>query len=382
MKVNYGACDGIMHNNIKLALENRDHPLGANPAYPTLKVDETRGNFEQQCANKRFADLILKYQEAANLTEFNGDDLVMKIVESVINSSYGKIGEISEAEAPHYEQLENLAIDIVCKDFNIQDGDIIFNVKIKPVGEISFPLEMKADEESSSSQPEISEENYFYDVDDEISKRRFINALISGASKKGHYIFHLGKDELNTINPKLTHLYQIMMSANDLVYYIMDDQIASLVMQGGDGTDNYKAGFEKLTFNENGIPVITVEAVNFPVLLHELIKAVVELIATLSLPNDKELLEYVYDQSDYVLAEMWYLRLGPVFWERLLSCFPPEYFQLKSQLLGKVFELETDDFNSLMKSALSTDNQDSAKKFLRESAKIIYENIRDYNQRN
>jgi hypothetical protein len=51
-------------------------------------------------------------------------------------------------------------------------------------------------------------------------------------------------------------------------------------------------------------------------------------------------------------------------------------------LIGKAFELETDDFNSLMRSAMSKDNQEYAKTFFADWGRIIKENIRDYNQRN
>jgi hypothetical protein len=170
------------------------------------------------------------------------------------------------------------------------------------------------------------------------------------------------------------------MSANDMSYFLFGDEMAA--MASSDEGQEFHAGYEKISFAEDGTPIITVEAVNFPTLLHEVIKGVVELIATLALPDDKPMVNYIYDMADYAMAEMWYLRLGPVFWERLIACVPPEYSQLKAQLLGKLFELETDEFNLFMKSAISVDSQDSAKKFFTDWGRIIKENIRDYNQRN
>ena len=54
----------------------------------------------------------------------------------------------------------------------------------------------------------------------EKAKRRFINSLIQGASKKGHYMFNLVSEELNNINPELLNLYGVLMSINDLLYWI------------------------------------------------------------------------------------------------------------------------------------------------------------------
>ena len=58
----------------------------------------------------------------------------------------------------------------------------------------------------SSDEAEDDLENFmaaFEKFDLEKAKRRFINSLIQGASKKGHYMFHLVEEQLNTINPRL-----------------------------------------------------------------------------------------------------------------------------------------------------------------------------------
>ena len=56
----------------------------------------------------------------------------------------------------------------------------------------------------------------FEKFDLEKAKRRFINHLIQGASKKGHYMYHLVRDELETVDPQLLNLYGVLMSINDL----------------------------------------------------------------------------------------------------------------------------------------------------------------------
>jgi hypothetical protein len=377
--MNYGTYDQLINPEIKEALESRGHPLGNNNAYPEVSDRLTNGNFEQQCAKKRIDDVVTKYREATSTTELSTPEFFKYLAENMMTHLFQGVKMSCQLEADHIEELEKLAVNIVRKDFNIREGDVIFNVKITGFGKVKFPPEMKLDKEDMMEPPEINEANFEYDVDDEVQKREFINALISGASKKGHYIFHLGREELDAINKNLVPLYQLSMSANDISYYMIGESHLNFAM-GGEG-DNTHAGYEKLSFTEDGIPIITVEAVNFPSLLHEIIKGVLELIATLALPDDKPMVNYLYDMADYVKAELWYLRLGPIFWERLTACLPAEHAPLKSQLLGKLFELETDEFNALMRSALSEDNQAAAKKFFSDWGRIIRENIREYNQR-
>lgn len=378
MDINYGEYGEFIHSDITNALKTRNHPLGDNNAYPVMETPLHEGNFEQQCAKKRFNDVILKYKEAVGYTGTDKVKFAEYIQANIMMHVFNGVIKSCSIEEPYRKKLEDLAVDIVRKDFNIGENDVIFNVKIVGFGNVKFPDEMKSEKEEMMEPPEITEENFEYDIDDEVQKRQFINALISGASKKGHYIFHLGKEELDAIDPKLIPIYQILMSANDITYYLMGDQYTNSASEGGES----HAGYEKLSFDKDGTPIITVEAVNFPTLLHEIIKGVLELIATLALPEDKSMVDYIYDMADYIQAEMWYLRLGPIFWEKLISCVPPEHSKLKSQLLGKAFELETDEFNSLMKSALSKNNQEHAKTFFADWGRIIKENIRDYNQRN
>jgi hypothetical protein len=360
-----------MESSIKAQLRDRQHYLASNNAYPTLAVHPVNGNFEQQCAKKRFNDLVDKYRHAVGSENVPPRVMMMTMINSLAMQLMVSMMDSCQIELPHRKQLEDLAVNIVSKDFNIKEGDIIFDVHIVGLGNVEFPSNMKKEKEEFEPPPTLN-----YDASDEVQKRRFINSLISGASKKGHYIFHLGKDELDAINKDLIPVYQILMSANDLMYYMLPDSYAGAAMD----SDQSKAGFEKLKFNADGIPVITVEAVNFPTLLHEIIKAVMELIATMALPDDKALLEYVYDEADFVLAEMWYLRLGPVYWERLLNCFPAAYLDVKSQILGKIFELPTNAFNAFIHSAISEYDTATAINQITTWGKQIKENIRSYNQ--
>ena len=378
MNINYGPYEAMMHPSIPIALTTRQHPLGKNNAYPK-QSNPLDGNFEQICAKKRFADVIDKYQTISDSKGMEPEEFVDFLNKNIMEDGMGSAFKIQDIEKDHIKTLEKLGIKTVCDDFNIKDGEIIFNVNIKPMGDIDRPEEMLTDEEIALDPPELNEENFEYDFDDEVQKRQLINALISGASKKGHYIFHLCRESLNAIDERLLKLYQMMMSLNDLSYFFVDDELVQTAMNG-DGEEF--VGYEKLTFTEDGTPILTIEAVNFPTLLHELIKGVLEIIATLALPEDKALTDYVYGKADYATAELWYLRLGPIFWEHLSLCLPPNYSHLKSQILGKLFELPTDDFNDMMRLILSEDARVMTSKIMTTWAEKIEANIHYYNQSN
>ena len=97
----------------------------------------------------------------------------------------------------------------------------------------------------------------------EKAKRRFINSLIQGASKKGHYMFNLVSEELNNINPELLNLYGVLMSINDLLYWIMPDAMTMAAAEGGEGVQ----GSEEIDETTDP-PTIKAKGLFFPVLVH------------------------------------------------------------------------------------------------------------------
>ena len=109
----------------------------------------------------------------------------------------------------------------------------------------------------------------FEKFDLEKAKRRFINTLIQGASKKGHYMYHLVKDELEKLDPKLLNLYGVLMSVNDLLYWIMPDEMVMKAAESGQGME----GKEEVD-DTTDPPTIKAKGLFFPILIHELLKGV------------------------------------------------------------------------------------------------------------
>ena len=184
-------------------------------------------------------------------------------------------------------------------------------------------------------------------------KRRFLNQLIQGASKKGHYMFHLVEEELNEINPELINLYGVMMSINDLVYWIMPDQTTMMMAQSGASI----AGKEEVDL-ETDPPTVIARGITFPVLVHELVKGVMEVLAANGLPSDPNKAKRVIDSEDTLVAEVWDLRLGPVIWEKFRESYPEEILQdekviIQSYLFSELASMDVRDFFKLTKLILS-----------------------------
>jgi hypothetical protein len=196
----------------------------------------------------------------------------------------------------------------------------------------------------------------FEHFDAEVAKRRFLNALIQGASKKGHYMYQYVEQKLNEMDPTIAKKYGVMMSVNDLMYWVIPDETLNMAMQQGP-----LAGKEQVKKDTNP-PTIFVRAVNFPVLIHEIIKAVMEAMATKGLPDDETSAKMVMGAADTLPAETWDLRFGPYLWEKLLQSYPDRIYSddlkhIQNYLFARFAALDTKEFFELAKLIMSGDDR-------------------------
>ena len=127
-----------------------------------------------------------------------------------------------------------------------------------------------------------------------------------------------------------------MMSINDINYWqISDQQIGNMggsvagkvQVMDPDGGDEEEGGDEE---NNNPFKIVA-RGINFPVLLHELLKGEMELIGKYGSPEDDEMFRQVQQSEDTLEKEMWDLRLGPPIWSIMYSQMPEEIVVVENQ---------------------------------------------------
>ena len=262
------------------------------------------------------------------------------------------------------EYLENLAVDLVRKEMGVRPDQLQYDAKLVGMGQIDMGGFSKEGEEPEEEDIEQNFQQQEEDVEDfitaferfdiEKAKRRFINALIQGSSKKGHYMFELVRDELDRIDPRLLNLYGIVMSVNDLMYWVLPDEMMDMMMsQSGVG------GKEEVDI-ETDPPTVRARGLFFPILIHELIKGTMEVLGTQGLPDDPKQAEMVMASTDTLANEVWDLRLGPVIWEKFLTAYPERLFDedkkfIQSYLFARFSALSSEEFFNLAKMILRGD---------------------------
>jgi len=324
-----------MSPDIQKSIEDKDTPFSDNPALDIdIDDDGTVSTFEELIASKRFKDVVEKVKRYTGLTNIpqgmNGLQQLMMMMAQAVQT-------VKSIENENKEYLENLAVDLVKKEMSLPENAFQFDVELTSgMGQVdTSKLPKKSQEPSEEDVLEkfgVSEDDAEDDIDNfmkafekfdlEKAKRRFINSLIQGASKKGHYMFNLVEEELNRIDPRLLNLYGVLMSINDLLYWIMPEQMMNMMGETGQGVE----GTEEVD-DKTDPPTIKVKGLFFPILIHELLKGVYEVLGTQGLPDDPKAAEMVMMSQDTLPYEMWDLRLGPVIWERFLASYPDELFE-------------------------------------------------------
>lgn len=348
-----------MNPQLENMLKSNSTDLADNPAFPKTDANGNPINFLELIAYKRFLEVVERVKRYTNLTNVTGQAGMSRLTPMLMQG----IGFIEQVEQPHKLALENLAVDLVVEEMEIPDGVFQFQCKIVNRGEINqdgFQKETKEPSEEEINQTlsnEAEGENMtpseFFEM--EKHKRRFINMLIQGSSKKGHYMFELVRNKLNEYNPNLAKSYGEVMSINDLIYWLLDDETINQMAS----QPSAMAGKEEIEQSEDGT-IIKTEAICFPVSLHEIIKGVMETFGTQGLPDDPQQANMVIDAVDSLSNETMDLRLGAIIWEKFIYAYPRMVFDegnryLQHYLFSRFCGLETTEFFRVSRMIMAND---------------------------
>jgi hypothetical protein len=358
----YGENPNRINPSIERRLTNRQNPLGDNPAFPE---GTPQSNFEEIMASEQFKNSIEKiktYAGRKNVRVVDGRGVIQPM--ALVQLQMSLVRDMISKERNHKPQLEKLAIRLLKQDFNIPgelqtkvedgrtiyyDGTLQYDVSLTiPVNLSDAQTEM---EMQMQQEPEEVIEN-IEELDLEVAKRRFLNAMMAGAAFKGQYMFHMAEDEINAIDEDLITEYGLLMAITEWAYFMIPPEAAAAAAS----SDEQSAGSERVDFTTEP-PTLICRAKSFPILCHEIVKSYLEFMSAWGLPqSDEENAEakakYILNKADFLEAENWDLMLGPNFWGRFLDAIDENELDIKSQLYIKITKMPPREFNTFMKEIL------------------------------
>ncbi len=303
-----------MDPSIERKILSKSTPYSKHPAMPRMSRD-----FVELISSKRFNDTLNKLKSVLERTvgttrQLTTGNPLMNLMMLIMQT----LRKSSAIESRHKEDLENLAVELVKKEMGIPQGVLQFDAKLVGMGQSESTQNMRrqAEEPSreemmdafKSAQQHENDVEAFLDAmdnfDRERAKRRMINALIGGAAKKGQYMYHMVSQKLNEIDPGLIDLYGVTTAIVDHLYWLYPEETLE-AMSGQGGSE---IGTSEIN-NQTDPPTVKARGVNFPTLVHELVKGVYEVFGTHGLPDDPRQAEMVMAAEDTVPAEAWDLKL-------------------------------------------------------------------------
>jgi hypothetical protein len=365
-------------------LASGDTPLKKVPLPKT--GEEPNKNFQELLASERYKQVVQRVRQYTGVQTTMVGERGMGELTHMMMAAHN---EIVSTEREHRDALEQLAIELVMKEMGIPEGVVQFDAKIVGMGEVDTQ-DFERDEMNQQNLDEVDvEEDLMQDLeslDFERAKRRLINSMIQGSSKRGHYMYHYVSEKIRDItgSESLINQYGVLMSINDTLYWQLSDQTMQMMMGGGAGGGS--VGGKEEVERDTEPPTIRSRAINFPILVHELIKGMMELFSHQGEPEDKEMFQQVMQLEDTLEKEMWDLRLGPAIWDRIRAQYPEDVLtdenksELQNYLLVEIFKLPARKFLILMKEVIS--GSESGKRLIQEIVDgiVLMLNDQDYQE--
>jgi len=255
---------------------------------------------------------------------------------------------VARLERPHREQLEHLAVELVSRVWGIPPE--MLDAKIENPQAIGQGDDDVTGEEENG---EVDFENMPIDRE-QVNKRITMNALTQGAAVHNMAtIHHAAAQEIEDISPQLLQAYGQFATGSTHMYWLMDfaNMAREMLDQSTVGTtrvvygDNEaedrdepegqeepnegplggqeEEGFDLEAPEDISTARVVARAINFPVLVQELVKGTMELLSHHGLEGlSKEQLIGIYQEADRLEDEPWLIQIGPQLWRAFLKIVP------------------------------------------------------------
>lgn len=319
--------DELPDDVVKKIVNNKTS-LGNNPSIPDI-FDEP---FLLKMAEIGFNDTKNKLKEIGEINDIEETKLEPALSKLLL--------KCKEIEKPYRSELEKICMNFVIDLFRVPDETV----------DISVTLCDNVDMNKNSFIVEPNVDNTNFDSVDnaitlkgEVYKRRMLNVLCVGAAMKMSEQYEKFETEVNKINPKLIDLYNKIISLNTYLLYTKNDF-------GIDDNNKMQLGVVEVSLgNDETKSKIESQGVILPILLMETIKGFMELFISHGLPKNVNDAMTVIGRSDFIKAEPWDMKFGPILWELFNTSLNDISTYELPYLIKIVSELEVNKFNFLMK---------------------------------
>jgi len=281
------------------------------------------------------------------------------------------MGEIQQLQRGHHDELTQIALDLIQEFY----GPVIEGVKIdakivNPDDEEKREMVDKMAQDEEEAQEEI-EEMYGEELDvgpdpdpQKVAKRKILNNIIQGEAQNVHGMINAAKDKINAIAPGLTEKYLEFLDLNRS-YDWMDRMNLGQAIAGNPDMANAN----EVEWEDDDTPTIKARGLDLPIVIHEVVKGIYELIAEGDIDPDPVAASKIMAQTDTLEDEQEDIKFGPFiagavreYINEALNTVPEanDVDNIREYVFGHMIKMDADEFLALME-AILTDDQSKKK---------------------
>jgi hypothetical protein len=295
-------------------------------------------DYEDIFSPKTMANLKSKSGESKNQMLGN------KNLRQVMIRSQEVLDEIVDAEEGYRDELEMVAAQMVTDAYPIIDyANIRIDAKIVGMGDINIPP-TPGEVSVEDAPPEAQQ-----------AKRRIINGITQGASIRGAFGFMLFREYLDNINPALIEKYNEILK---MAFGIYDDENAIAMMLAALAQGQKMAGGEsEMEYDEEADQfVIKARAICFPMLVHEIVKGLYEIIGTEGFGADVEKNKAIIGTVDKLSNEPNDLRFGKFLYDAINKIYiesDTDDARVRELFFSSLYKLDDVEFFPFVENAVN-----------------------------
>jgi hypothetical protein len=290
-----------------------------------------------------------------------------KDLQQVVQRSSELVPEIIEAEDGYRDHLELLAADVVTKAYPIIDyANIRIDAKIVTMQDLKIPEE--PDEVDVDDTPPEAEQ----------AKRRIINGITQGASIRGSFAFLLFRDYLDAFDEELVAKYNEILK---LSFGIYDDENAiAMLLAMIAQQQNMPGGESEMVYDEDEEQfVIKARAICFPMLVHEIVKGLYEIVGTEGFGADKEKNQAIVNTVDKLSNEPNDLRFGKFIYDSISDIYNDGNIndpRVRELLFSEIYKLSEEEFIPFIENAVNNTLTSQQKKWASDTMRDIKDDLK------
>jgi len=285
------------------------------------------------------------------------------------------LNDIIEAESDYHIELAMVAEIMAREAYPILDyANVKIDAKIADLTPIQ-PGNQQNNEENEIPVVDIPSE----DTEAMKKKRRIINGITQGASVRGTFGFLLFREHLDDLNPELVEKYNEIMK---LVFGIYDDEnaIAMMLAALSKGAEFSGGNSSEMVYNEEKDQfIIKARAACFPMLFHEIVKGLYEIVGTEGFGSDKEANQTIVNQIDRVSNEPRDFQYGKFIYDALSNLYNQSNIddsRVRELFFSEVYKLHDREFIIFIENLLNNKLSSIQKKWVSDTMREIESDLK------